>query len=216
MRARTRAIAIAGAIALATGQAVPLAAQEVIDRLLAVVDGRIITLSDTRGVLGLSLVPSPAPGADPTAITVKRLIDRELMLREVQRYLPREPAREEIEGRLGRVRERFSSPEAFAAAMQQTGFDSARLAEWIRDDLRIEEYLRERFASAGQLSDAEVEGYLAQHQAELLAGNRSVAEALDQARRLLAAERREALVTEWLDGLRRRADIIELYLSTQG
>ena len=115
-------------------------AQEVIERVLAVVEGQVVTLSDVRGALALGLAPDPPQGADPVGAVLIRLIDRELMLREVQRYLPPEPAKTDVEQRLGRVRSRFPSEPAFRAALAQTAFDDERLRDWVRNDLRIEEY----------------------------------------------------------------------------
>ena len=40
-------------------------AQEVIERVLAVVEGQVVTLSDVRGALALGLAPDPPQGADP-------------------------------------------------------------------------------------------------------------------------------------------------------
>jgi hypothetical protein len=210
------AMMMAGVMALVAGRDRTAAAQEVIDRVLAVVDGEIITLSDVRGVLALGLVPAPAPEADPVGATMNRLIDRELMLREVQRYLPPEPAETDLDRRFREIRARFPPGQAFDEAILQLGFDIGRLTEWVRNDLRIDQYLRERFTSAGQLTDAEVEEYFLQHQADLLPEGRSLADARELARRNLAAERREALVAEWLAGLRRRGDVIDLYVATQG
>jgi hypothetical protein len=216
MRVGLVVVAMACGMALFTSHERPVAAQEVIDRVLAVVDGEIITLSDVRGALALGLVPAPPSDADAVRTTMSRLIDRELMIREVQRYLPQEPAPGEVDRRLGEVRAKFPGTEAFDAAAMQMGFDPARLTEWIRNDLRIDQYLRERFASAGQLTDAEVDAYLQEHQAELMPEGRSLADAQDLARRTLAAERRESVVAEWLASLRRRTDVMDLYITPQG
>ena len=69
----------------------PAAQGELIERTLALVGGEAITLSDVRGALALGLVDVPA-AADQIPAATKRLIDRALMLREVQRYAPAEPA----------------------------------------------------------------------------------------------------------------------------
>jgi len=59
-----------------------------LDRTLAIVGGRTITLSDARTAVALGLIG----GRDVTAATVERLVERELMLREAERYAPEEPA----------------------------------------------------------------------------------------------------------------------------
>ena len=125
----------------------PLRAQsEIIDRVLAVVVGEVITQSDVDGMIVLGLVPT-ADGKDERGAALDRLIERALMLNEVRRYVPPEPSEAAIDQRLQTIRQRFSSPTAFAQALAIFGMDEARLREFVRDELRIQAYLDERFAS---------------------------------------------------------------------
>jgi hypothetical protein len=146
---------------------------EVIDRVLAVVGGSLITLSDVNAASELGLV-APGGGEDPVRDVLSRLIDRELQLAEVDRYAPPEPSAETIDRELQAVVSRFSSPALFEAALARAGIDQTTLRETMRNDLRIRAYLDQRF-SAG---DA----------------------------------RRQQAIDDWIAGLRRRADIIDLYL----
>lgn len=123
--------------------------QELIERTLAIVGGQAITLTDVRAALALGLV-EPAAAGDPVPAATKRLIDRLLMLREVQRYAPPEPADADIDARLAAAQARFPTAEAFKSALESGGFSDARLRAWARDDLRIEAYLAQRFAAAGE------------------------------------------------------------------
>ena len=65
------------------------ASAEVIDRVMAIVDGHLITLSDVRRAMTLHLVDRDGPPAGEAA-ALERLIDRMLILQEVERYAPRE------------------------------------------------------------------------------------------------------------------------------
>jgi hypothetical protein len=126
---------------------IQLAAQgELIERTLALVAGEAITLSDVRGALALGLIDVPAADRIPAA--TKRLIDRALMLREVQRYTPGEPAVADVEARLETVRARFASADAFRTALASAGLSEPLVRAWLRDDLRIAAYLKQRFAAA--------------------------------------------------------------------
>src|SRR5688572_6349836 len=87
-------------VASATGRA------ELIDRVLAVVEGQLITLSDVRAVTLLGLEPV-SPGPDQIRGALDKLIDRQLMLVEVDRYGPPEPALSTIEAGVQAVRGRF-------------------------------------------------------------------------------------------------------------
>jgi hypothetical protein len=68
------------------------ASAEIIDRILAVVDREIITLSDVNGAIRLGLVDVPLGTIDATQAALDRRIERRLTLTEVERYAPPEPA----------------------------------------------------------------------------------------------------------------------------
>ena len=150
------------------------AGAETIDRVLAVVAGQLITLSDVTAARDLGLQAGEGT-ADPVRGILSKLIDRELIVAEVDRYAPPEPTPDAIDREAERIRMRFPSEEAFAAALERSGVDLKHLREIVRQDLRIRAYLDQRFASA--------------------------------------QERRQALMDDWLSGLRRRGDVVDLYLS---
>ena len=133
------------AIALVLALAVPLAA-ETIDRVLAVVAGQLIMLSDVTAVRDLGIV-TPTAGADPTGSVLRTLIDRELMLAEVDRYAPAEPETADIDREFAAVRARFPSDKAFDDVLARSGFDAAHLREIVRQNLRLRAYLDQRFTA---------------------------------------------------------------------
>lgn len=146
---------------------------ETIDRVLAVVAGQLITLSDVTAAADLGLQTADG-AADPVRAVLAKLIDRELVLAEVDRYAPPEPTAEAVDREVARVRQRFASPAAFDAALARSGIDEKHLRETLRQDLRLRAYLDQRFSTA---------------------------------------DRRVALIDEWMAGLRRRGGVIDLYLS---
>ena len=77
--------------------------REIIDRVLAILPGQIITLSDVEAALDLGLVEAPA-GGDRIAGGLSALIDRVLMLNEVRRVAPPEPSPAAIDARVARIR----------------------------------------------------------------------------------------------------------------
>jgi hypothetical protein len=153
-----------------------VARAEVIDRVLAVVGGQLITLSDVTAARDLRLVP-PEQTADPVRAILSKLIDRELVLAEVERYAPPEPTADAVDVEVRRVRARFDSDEALEAALTRSGMDEQHLRETLRQDLRIRAYLDQRFSAA--------------------------------------SDRRDEALAEWMTGLRRRGDVIDLYLPTR-
>jgi hypothetical protein len=118
---------------------------ELIERTLALVGGQPITLGDTRAATALGLLDA---NLSPAGDVLNRLVDRELILREVQRYGPAAPAESAVEARLAEIRMRFADPAALTRVLTDTGFTEVRLRAWVRDDLRAQAYLAQRFASA--------------------------------------------------------------------
>jgi hypothetical protein len=140
--------------------AVASARAEVIDRVLAVVSGDLITFSDVTAARDLGL-ESADGAADPTRAILSKLIDRELVLAEVERYGPPEPTGEAIDAGVRAVRARFASADAYDAALTRSGIDEAHLRETLRQDLRIRAYEDQRFASAGDRRQTLIDEWIA-------------------------------------------------------
>ena len=142
--------------------------------MLAVVGGQLILLTDVTAARDLGLQTADG-SADPVRTILTKLIDRELVLTEVDRYAPPEPEAEAVDREIQRVRARFASPREFDATLARSGIDENHVRETVRQDLRIVAYMTQRFTAAG--------------------------------------DRRQQLIDEWMTGLRRRADLIDLYLT---
>jgi hypothetical protein len=209
IRAMPRA-AIVGAvlfISLTTAAARP--AEQIIDRVLAAVVGEPITLSDVTSALRLGLVPTVESSGDRDQAALNALIERQLQLIEVNRYVPPEPSDADIEARLAQIRARFESQAAFESAMKDTGVTPTLLRARVRDDLRIETYLRQRFGASYQPSEEEVARYYRSHEVEFVRNGvlRPYEEVREEVRTRLVDDRSASLVRDWIAGLRRRADV---------
>lgn len=178
------------------------AAGEIIDRLLAVIDATPITQSDVSGAIRLGLVAVPAV-PDPLPPVLDRLIERRLMLVEVDRYAPPDPADADVDRALEAIRARVG-PAALEAILAQTGSGLDQLRRFLRDDLRIQSYLQQRFGAI-QPTESDVAQYYRDHAATF--GGRSLQEVHDAVVAALTRERREAVIRDWVAGLRRRANI---------
>ena len=120
-----------------------LAQPELVERTVAIVGGTAITLGDVRTAMTLGLVET----ADASVAT-EALVQRALILREVERYAPPEPDSAKMQERIARISERVDSQQ-LADALAGGGFTQTRLRAWVRDDLRIAAYLDQRFAADG-------------------------------------------------------------------
>jgi len=178
---------------------------EIIDRILAVVNGAPIMQSDVKLAARLGLVPaSSAP--DSLAAPLDALIERRLVLEEVDRYAPPDPNDADVDRRLGEVRARAGS--AFDTILRESGISVDQLRRQIRDDLRIDRYLLQRFG-AMQPSEEEIQQYYRDHQAAFTRNGvvRPLDDVRDVARAELVANQRAVMIKDWIAGLRRRATI---------
>src|SRR5262245_63405935 len=66
-----------------------VSAQQLLDRVLARVDGTPITLTDVQAAIGLGIIQVGA--GDAIAAGTQQMIDRQLQLTEVQRFPPPDP-----------------------------------------------------------------------------------------------------------------------------
>jgi hypothetical protein len=113
-----------------------------IDRIVAVVNGDIITLSDVRAARVLKLVPDDAGEKG----TVAALVERRLVLSEMRRFQTPEPSPDAVSIRRSEW-ERLVNDATPEALLALAGVDAAFLQRWLADDLRRENYLRQRFAA---------------------------------------------------------------------
>lgn len=181
-----RALALAICVALAAGgTSLAQPREELVERTLAIVGGRAVTLADVRTATALGLIHDSSDLDEAT----EKLVERALVLREMERYAPPEPQEPAIDDGLATVRARRPESE-IAAALAAGGFTEGRLRAWIRDDLRIASYLEQRFAAAADLP---------------------VEQAAPQLRERLTAERRANLIADWIADLRRRTPVVELW-----
>lgn len=184
----------------------PLGAQQLLDRVVARVDGYAITLTDVNAAVALGVVDAPA-GAGETA-AIERLVDRQLVLAEVARFAPPEPAPGDIAREVAAMTARTGG--RLAAVMDATGVDEGRVRDMARDTLRIAAYLNQRFGTTEQLTEEEVLQYYRIHPEEFTRNGRLMpfAEAEPMARRRAAAERRASILAQWMGDLRRRAEVV--------
>lgn len=212
MRSRARRVFLVAAVLMACVAPPTSSAQEVLDRVLARVNGNPITLTDVRAAIRLGLV-EPAAGIDPILFALRQLIERRLVLGEVARFAPPEPDPPAVNGQVNVLESRVGSAADLAALEKATGYGEEQIRDVARDDLRIQGYLNQRFGSSVQPSEDEVGQYYRTHLDEFTKDGRvmSFVDAEPMAREKAAAERRRAVIFQWMRELHQRADVVELY-----
>ena len=196
-------------VTLASGQTPD--SGEPIDRVLAMVEGQVILLSDVRAVLELRLI-EPPDAADAAPWVLTALIERQLILEEAARYGVEAPPADEVDARLAEVVGRVGGIEPFQGRLAIVGFTLDDLRQVLQDDLRIERYLARRFVSARQPTESEVAAYVRDHADEFLTDG--VLPPFDavrgDARRRLSEALRQERIDAWVALLADRAEVLRV------
>ena len=183
----------------------PLAAQQLLDRVVARVNGQFLTLTDLRAAMALGVVDVSEEIDDRDAIG--ELVDRHLILAEVERYAPPEPAAAAIAQEAGKLIAHVGS--RLAAVMASTGIDESGIRGLARDNLRIQAYLDQRFGTAEQLTEEDVARYYQIHPDEFTRDGTLMpfTQAEPLSRQRAGSERRVSIVAQWTGDLRARGDV---------
>ena len=123
---------------------VPTSAQQQLDRVVARIGTAALTQTDVDAALAFGVIERQA--GDP----VKQMIERRLIIAEVNRFPPPEPGEIAITELVAAMK--ATAGAQAAAVMTRTGVDEKRLAEFARETLRIQAYVAQRFGS-GPRSD---------------------------------------------------------------
>jgi hypothetical protein len=118
--------------------------QQLLDRVVARVGQAAITQTDVEAAVAFGIV-------DPQGDPVKQMIDRRLMLAEVNRFPPPEPDMRAIQDLMARMKAN-AGPQV-SAVMKRTGVDDKRLSELARETLRIQSYIQQRFGTTARAAD---------------------------------------------------------------
>jgi hypothetical protein len=136
------------------------------------------------------------------------------MLAEVERYAPPEPPTGAVDAAVAAIHATFKDALDFETTLNRYGLSRDELRRIVRDTLRLEAYLQQRFASIPQPSEDELVRYYRNQAAEFTdAGRlRPLDDVREKVRERVVTQRRDEFVRDWLTGLRRRATIVGLYL----
>lgn len=123
----------------------PAVAQQLLDRVVARVGTTAITQTDVEAALAFGVLDPKA--GDP----VKLMIDRRLMLAEVNRFPPPEPDMRAIQALMTTMKA-TAGPDV-SVVMKRTGVDDKRLSELARETLRLQSYVQQRFGNSARSAE---------------------------------------------------------------
>jgi len=173
----------------------------VADRILAVVNGEVIALSDVQ-VYREAFAEKSA--ADDSAV-LRDLIDQNLLQEEAKKLEILPPSDEEIARAYNNLRLRFGRPETFALLKARLSLTDEEIEQQIRQQLLIQKLIEQRINFFVFVTPGEVDAYAQEHPAEF---KDQTAEAARKAiQDILSAQKGKQKLKEYLDRLRVKADI---------
>lgn len=184
-----------------------------LDRIAAVVDRQVITVSEVSQMVDLRFFPRKAGQSedDYRHDVLEGLIAQALRYRDVERFGAQDISKDDVEARLREIEGRFASPADFTAALQRTELTLDEVRALVKRELQVEAYIQERFAPMIFVSNDEIE---AEYNGRWSAQRRQrglpvppLAEVTDEIRNLLRADRLQTEVNKWTEQLRAHANV---------
>lgn len=203
MGPRMRVVAAALLVALAPG----MAHAELVDRIVAIIDREVVTLSEAEQARA---VTASRTGRKVELVdAVERLIESRLVGREVERFSSEPVPRELVDQAFGEVRSAFATEEEFRAMLSSTGLSEEELRSELERQLEVNRYLERRFRALTFVSEGEIEAYYRDELPKQLGDQPrpELAQVSESIRRILEERSFNAHVDQWIEGLKSRAVI---------
>ncbi|HEY0590462.1 MAG TPA: hypothetical protein VGF40_01735 [Thermoanaerobaculia bacterium] len=186
---------------------------EIIDRIAAVVDDQVITLSELNQIVEIELLPRRPGEGDPAyrRRVLERMIDQILRYRDVERGGAEDVPADAIEASLRRIIARYPSEQSFMEALARVELTLDHVRTLIKRNQQVQRYIDERYAPTIFVSLAEIERYYrdvwAPQRRERGLPVPALEDVREEIRRDVRAERLERQVERWTQQLRSRANI---------
>jgi hypothetical protein len=183
-----------------------------VDRIAAVVDRQVLTVSEITQMVDIRFFPRISKSDDDHRHDVlDALIAQMLRDRDVERFGAQDIPAERIEGRVMEIRGRFPSEEELQAAMAHAELTLDDVRAFAKRQLQVEAYVQERFAPLVFISAEDLDQYYRGPWTTQRRERGLSISPLDQARDEIRAAARAARVEEeirkWTVQLRAHANV---------
>ena len=182
---------------------------EVIDRILAVVEREVITLTDVRIAEAFKIFPVDEGSEDPPRLQIlNRLIDQKIILQMASEQIS--VPEKELDERIRQTADKLTPAEK-TELFGRFGLTWSGLSDYIKESLLFEKAIYNKFSRSVFVSLKEIETYYAEEYVpERERDGLEVSPMLDILDEIETAIRRRKIasqVREWLVTLRRQANI---------
>ena len=131
-----------------------------VDRIAAVVDRQVLTVSEITQMVEIRFFPRLAPNDDEHRREVlDALIAQALRYRDVERFGAEDIPHDTIAARIEEIKRRFASEAEFSSALARAELTPDELSALVKRQLQVEAYIRERFAPLVFVSAEDIEEY---------------------------------------------------------
>ena len=131
-----------------------------VDRIAAVVDRQVLTVSEVTQLVTIRFFPRTAEEEDDHRRDVlDALIAQALRYRDVERFGAQDIPKDTIEARLLEIQRRFPSEAEFNAAVARAELTLDEVRALVKRQLQVEAYIQERFAPLVFISNEDIAEY---------------------------------------------------------
>jgi hypothetical protein len=183
-----------------------------VDRIAAVVDRQVITVSEIAQMVDIRFFPRVSKSEDDHRRDVlDALVAQALRYRDVERFGAQDIPKDSIEARVIEIRDRFSSEAEFLAAAARAELTLDEVRALVKRQLQVEAYIQERFAPLVFVSAEEVEEYYrgpwTKQRRERGLAVPPLAQVLEEIRSATRSARLQDEIGKWTAQLRARANV---------
>jgi peptidyl-prolyl cis-trans isomerase SurA len=197
--------------------AAPLRAADVIDRVVATVNGHVILQSDWDDAVRFEAFAEGRPLDQVTdqdrGRILDRLIDQELLREQAQGAETPAPRGEEVQQRIQDIQQQHAAtePSAWQAELQRYALNQPQLEAWIAHDISVLHQVEARLRPAVQINPQTIESYYRDTFLPQLrrkgAQEVPLAEVVGKIREILTQQKVNELFNSWLQTLRAESKI---------
>jgi hypothetical protein len=184
-----------------------------IDRISAVIDRQVITLSEVNQMVAIRFFPRTISRTDDEYRheVLEALIAQSLRYRDVERFGAQDIPKDSIEARLSDIRSRFASPAEFDRTVTSMELTMDEVRALVKRQLQVEAYIQERFSPLVFIPNEEIESYYrgtwSEQRRKRGLAIPPLAQVSEEIRTLLKSERLQSEIDKWTAQLRARANV---------
>ena len=183
-----------------------------VDRIAAVIDSQVVTVSEIVQMAEVRFFRRLAPSEDEHRREIlEALIAQALRYRDVERFGAQDIPPDTIEARLLEIRNRFASETEFNAALARAELTLEEVRALAKRQLQVEAYIQERFAPLVFVTNEEIADY---HATTWTRARRErglpvlpLSEVREEVRAAVRSSRLQTEVDKWTAQLRARANV---------